>query len=88
MPARHIDTRQQAIHNSPVYRHFIDRFARDCVQRIARGEYLSDADACAFRTVLEARELSGHRLLGPLAGPDASFDTVSGRCGHRPVFRD
>ena len=88
MPTGHIDIRLRAIHNLPVYRHFIDRFARDCVQRIARGEYLSDADARSFSTLLEARELSGHRLLGPLAGPDASFDTVSGRCGHRPPFRD
>ncbi len=71
-----------------VYAHLIDRFARECVRRIAAGDELSDSDARAFCVVLEARELSGHRLLGAMAGADGSLDTVSGRCGHRPTFRD
>ncbi|MEO9254857.1 MAG: hypothetical protein ABI305_04910 [Tepidiformaceae bacterium] len=66
----------------------IDGFGRECVRRIAAGECLSDADARAFAMLLDARELSGHRLLGAMAGPDASFDTVSGRCGLRPRFDD
>jgi hypothetical protein len=66
----------------------IDGFGRDCVRRIAAGEYLSDAEARAFAALLEARERSGHRLLGAMAGPDESSDTVSGRCGLRPRFDD
>jgi hypothetical protein len=30
---------------------------------------------------IAAREREGHTLLGRYAGPDASFDTVTGRCG-------
>jgi len=63
-------------------------FDRHCVARIAVGEALSDGEAYAFRCLLEARERSGHHLLGSMAGPDASFDTVSGRCGHRPPFTE
>jgi hypothetical protein len=63
----------------------IERFAERCVAHVARGEKLSDADMRAFRAYLEARESSGRRLLGPMTGPDPSFDTVTGRCGHPPV---
>jgi hypothetical protein len=37
--------------------------------------------------LLEAREAAGLRLLGKYAGPDPSIDTVTGRCGIRPLFR-
>jgi hypothetical protein len=68
-----------------VYRALIEAFAADCVRRIHEGSCLNDAEARAFHILLEARELAGHRLLGPYAGPDPSFDTVTGRCGHAPV---
>jgi len=38
--------------------------------------------------LLEAREASGRRLLGRFASDEPSFDTISGRCGHRPLFLD
>ncbi len=68
-----------------MYRPLIDAFGKDCARRIARGESLSDAEADAFSVLLEARELSGHRLLGAMADADLSIDTVSGRCGHPPA---
>ena len=66
----------------------VEAFIRVCVARIAAGEPLSDAEADGFCAILEANERSGHRLLGAMAGPDEAFDTVTGRCGHRPTFRD
>ena len=63
-------------------------FDRACVARIAAGESLSDDEAYAFGALIEARERAGHRLLGAMAGPDAPFDTVSGRCGYRPPFTE
>lgn len=71
-----------------MYAAFISEFSRDCCSRIATGHSLSAAELDAFRTLLAARELHGGRLLGPMAGPDPAFDTVSGRCGVRPAFRD
>ena len=68
-----------------MYRALIAAFAADCARRIHAGECLNDEEAAAFYVLLEARELTGHRLLGRFAGPDPSFDTVSGRCGHAPV---
>jgi hypothetical protein len=68
-----------------VYRALFDRFGAECAQRIARGEPLGDGEAVAFSLLLAAREASGHRLLGHLAGPDPSIDTVTGRCGHPPA---
>lgn len=67
---------------------FYAEFSRRWCARIAAGEPLSDAEAAAFRALLDARERDGRRLLGDLAGPDASFDTVSGRCGVRPPLLD
>lgn len=63
-------------------------FDRACVARIAAGEALSDGEAYAFHCLVEARERAGHRLLGSMAGVDEPFDTVSGRCGHRPPFSE
>jgi hypothetical protein len=71
-----------------VYPALIAEFSRQCCARIAGGEKLSDREFAAFRTLLAARELGDRRLLGPLAGPDASFDTVTGRCGLGPGFTD
>jgi hypothetical protein len=66
-----------------MYAELIDRFGRECATRIAAGGALSDEEARSFRVLLEARELAGRRLLGRRAGPDPSFDTVTGRCGVR-----
>ncbi|MEX0781175.1 MAG: hypothetical protein WD557_00885 [Dehalococcoidia bacterium] len=71
-----------------MYAALIAEFSRQCVARIAAGEQLSDQEFAAFRTLLQARENSDRRLLGAMAGPDASFDTVTGRCGLRPGFTD
>jgi hypothetical protein len=71
-----------------VLRELIDRFSQDCVRRIAAGEALSDEDARAWSAILAAREASGQLLLGRYAGNDPAFDTVTGRCGHKPTFRD
>ena len=76
-------------HDAPMVRtERVEEFVRTCVARIAAGEPLSDAEADGFCAILEANERSGHRLLGATAGPDESLDTVTGRCGHRPTFRD
>lgn len=64
----------------------MEAFARECVARVAAGEYLDDASAAAFASYLDARERAGRPVLGRFAGPDGSFDTVTGRCGHRPRF--
>lgn len=64
-----------------------ESFAAECVGRIWAGEALSDAELHAFRAYLDAREASGRRLLGRYAGPDECVDTVTGRCGVRPLFR-
>ena len=60
----------------------------DWFRRISTGEPLSDAEAAAFCALLEARERTGPPLLGQYAGDDDAIDTVSGRCGVRPRFRD
>lgn len=70
-----------------MYAELIDRFGRECVAKIWAGGELTEDEACAFGVLLEARELSGRRLLGKYAGPDPSIDTVTGRCGIRPLFR-
>ena len=70
-----------------MYRALFERFAAECVARIWRGESLPDLEFYAFRAYLDARESSGRRLLGRYAGPDACIDTVTGRCGVRPLFR-
>ena len=70
-----------------MYRAIFEAFAADCVGRIWAGEPLSDAEMHVFRAYLDAREASGRRLLGRYAGPDACVDTVTGRCGVRPLFR-
>ncbi len=76
-------------HDAPIVRtERVEEFIRICVALIAAGESLSDAEADGFCAILEANERSGHRLLGAMAGPDEPFDTVTGRCGHRPTFRD
>jgi hypothetical protein len=56
-------------------------FERHCVERIAADEGLAGVELAAFAALIAARERDGHRLLGPYAGPDAPFDTVTGRCG-------
>lgn len=70
-----------------MYRALFERFGAECVQKIWRGDALSDAELVAFRALLDAREASGNRLLGKYAGPDACVDTVTGRCGAMPLFR-
>ena len=69
-----------------MYRALIEAFVRECVARVAAGEQLGDAEAAAFRRYLDLREQCGPPLLGRFAGDDGSFDTVTGRCGHRPLF--
>ena len=63
----------------------IDGFGTECTRAIARGESLTDDAAEAFSVLLLARELAGRPLLGAMAGPDGSIDTVTGRCGHPPA---
>ncbi|MFN8617954.1 MAG: hypothetical protein U0837_12715 [Dehalococcoidia bacterium] len=70
-----------------MYRAIFEAFAAECVGRIWAGEFLADAELDAFRAYLDAREASGRRLLGRYAGADACVDTVTGRCGVRPLFR-
>lgn len=70
-----------------VYRELFEAFGAACVQKIWRGEELSDDELVAFRLLLDAREASGRRLLGKYAGPDPCLDTVTGRCGVRPPLR-
>jgi hypothetical protein len=70
-----------------VYRALFEQFGAACVGKIWRGEELTDEELTAFRMLLDAREASGRRLLGRYAGPDACVDTVTGRCGLRPLFR-
>jgi hypothetical protein len=70
-----------------VYRALFERFGAECVAKIWRGELLTDEELAAFRMLLDAREASGRRLLGKYAGPDPCIDTVTGRCGVRPLFR-
>jgi hypothetical protein len=68
-----------------VYANLIRRFEAECCARIWRGEELNDAEWTAWSTLLEAHELNGHIWLGPMAGPDGSIDTVTGRCGLPPA---
>lgn len=70
-----------------MYRALFEQFGAACVAKIWRGEELSDEELVAFRRLLEAREAAGRRLLGRYAGPDPCIDTVTGRCGVRPLFR-
>lgn len=70
-----------------MYRALFDQFGAHCVAKIWRGEDLTDEELAAFRMLLDAREASGNRLLGKYAGPDPCIDTVTGRCGVRPLFR-
>ncbi len=70
-----------------MYRALFEQFGAECVAKIWRGELLTDEELAAFRMLLDAREASGRRLLGKYAGPDPCFDTVTGRCGVRPLFR-
>lgn len=60
----------------------------DWLRRIGAGEALDDDEAAAFCEMLDARERAGRPLLGRYAGEDESIDTVSGRCGLPPRFRD
>ncbi len=69
-----------------MYRAAFDEFGRVCVGKILSGVALTATEEQLFEMLLSAREASGERLLGSMAGPDACIDTVSGRCGHRPVF--
>ncbi len=71
----------------PMYRALFEQFSAECVGQIWRGESLTPEASVAFSAYLEAREASPRRLLGKHAGPDASIDTVTGRCGIRPLFR-
>ncbi|MBK7126016.1 MAG: hypothetical protein IPI85_08270 [Dehalococcoidia bacterium] len=74
-------------HGPRRYRSLVETVATSCVQRIWRSEDLSDADFYAFGAYLNAREASGRRLLGMHAAPAACSDTVTGRCGIRPLLR-
>lgn len=67
--------------NPGVARKVTPDFERRCVERIATGEGLAGDDLVAFAALIAARERAGHRLLGRYAATDASFDTVTGRCG-------
>ena len=71
-----------------MYAALIREFSSDCCRRIAAGEALSPVEYTAFRTLLEARELHGTRMLGDRAGEDECLDTVSGRCGVSPLVQD
>jgi hypothetical protein len=71
-----------------MYAALIAEFSRQCCARIAAGQPLTDEEFAAFRALLQARENSDRRLLGAMAGPDPSFDTVTGRCGLGPGFTD
>ncbi len=82
-----IDNRMQTAENPAMYRALFEQFSARCVGQIWRGEALSAEDSAAFSAYLDAREASPRRLLGVHAGPDASIDTVTGRCGIRPLFR-
>lgn len=64
----------------------VEQIERDCVAKLSAGEPLDRQELRGFRILLEARELSGRRLLGTMAGPDPCIDTVTGRCGQRPRF--
>jgi hypothetical protein len=68
-----------------MYAAHIRQFSADCCRRIATGEPFSREECAAFQALLAARELHGKRLLGERAGPDPSFDTVTGRCGLPPA---
>lgn len=70
-----------------MYRALFDQFGAHCVGKIWPGEDLTNEELTAFRMLLDAREASGHRLLGKYAGPDPCIDTVTGRCGVGPRFR-
>lgn len=70
-----------------MYRALFEQFGAACAAKIWRGEELSDGELVAFRRLLEAREAAGRRLLGKYTGPDPCIDTVTGRCGVRPLFR-
>ena len=70
-----------------MYRSLFERFSADCVGKLWRGELLSDRELIAFRAYLDAREASGRRLLGRYAGRDECVDTLTGRCGVRPLLR-
>ncbi|MGI8926907.1 MAG: hypothetical protein ACR2HN_09720 [Tepidiformaceae bacterium] len=69
-----------------MYSELIDRFGRECARKLWAADPFTAGEFRAFSVLLEARELSGQRLLGKMAGPDPCIDTVSGRCGH-PVLR-
>ncbi|MGE0599174.1 MAG: hypothetical protein AB7J35_07990 [Dehalococcoidia bacterium] len=69
-----------------MYRALFEQFSAECVERIWRGEPLTPEASVAFSAYLDAREASPRRLLGRYAGPDPSIDTVTGRCGIRPLF--
>ncbi len=71
----------------PMYRALFEQFSAACVGKLWRGEELTDPELDAFRAYLDAREASGRRLLGKYAGEDECVDTVTGRCGVRPLFR-
>ena len=70
-----------------MYRSLFEQFSATCVGKIWHGEALSEPERDAFAAYLDAREASGRRLLGKHAGRDESIDTVTGRCGIRPMFR-
>ena len=67
-----------------MYRAVFESFGSRCVAALWVGDALSAADSAFFALLLDAREASGLRLLGRMAGPDPCSDTVSGRCGHMP----
>jgi hypothetical protein len=63
-------------------------FARECTRKLLAGETFTASEFAAFRAFLDHRDRSGRPLLGTLAGPDGSIDTVTGRCGHKPLGFD
>lgn len=67
-----------------MYEAMFREFSARCCAKLARGEELDDQEYEGFSLLLAARELSGHRWLGEMAGPDGSIDTVTGRCGLPP----
>ena len=69
-----------------MYRALFEAFGAQCVTRIWNGVALSARDREYLTIILDAREASGQRLLGTLAGPDPCIDTVTGRCGHSPTY--
>ncbi len=68
-----------------MYEAIFREFSAQCCEKLSLGQELEEWEFEGFSMLLEARELSGHRWLGEMAGRDGSIDTVTGRCGLPPA---